>query len=316
MQYVKLGNSGLDVSKICLGCMGFGNKIASNGTLDTSDDMKTIKYAIELGINFFDTANECSSGQSEESLGIAINKHAVRDEVVIATKVHQEISNSPNRGGLSRKHIFSKVNQSLNNLKSDYIDLLIINRWDYNTPIEETMRALDDLVKSGKVHYLGASSMYAWQFSKAMYVAENHGWTKFITIQNSYNLLYREEEREMMPLCRDLKIAMTPCEPLAQGRLTNDWVENSLNSKDNFIEEPDIEIFEALMQLSKKTKAKINQLALAWLLYKNPVVSPVVNATKKTQLDEVIGALNIPLTEDDIKTLESAYIPHKNIEYL
>lgn len=225
MNYVKFGNTGLDVSPLCLGTMGFGdpNSGFHEWVLEEADSREVIKKALDLGINFFDTANVYSYGASEEIVGRALNDFAPRDEIVVATKLYSKMKQRPNSGGLSRKAIFYQVEQSLKRLQMDYIDLYIIHRWDYHTPIEETMKALHDLVVSGKVRYIGASAMYAWQFAKAQAVAEKNGWTKFVSMQNHLNLLYREEEREMMPLCADQKIAVTPYSPLAAGRLTRDW---------------------------------------------------------------------------------------------
>ncbi len=230
MEYVKLGNTGMDVSPICLGCMSFGtaeNWVHNQWALNEEDSRMIIKRALDLGINFFDTANAYAYGNSEEILGRALKDYANRDEVVIATKVFVPMGKGPNGGGLSRKHIMSQIDQSLKRLGTDYVDLYIIHRWDYHTPIEETMEALHDIVKAGKVRYIGASAMYAWQFQKALHVAEKHGWTRFVSMQNHYNLIYREEEREMMPLCSEEKIAVTPYSPLASGRLARDWSEST-----------------------------------------------------------------------------------------
>ncbi|CZR00916.1 aldo/keto reductase subgroup [Trichococcus flocculiformis] len=229
MEYVKFGNTGMDVSRICLGCMSFGDPDTwlHKWALKEEESRPIIKRALELGINFFDTANVYSLGRSEEILGRAIKDFAKRDEVVIATKVHGKMHEGPNGSGLSRKSILSEIDNSLKRLDMDYVDLYIIHRWDYNTPIEETMEALHDVVKSGKARYIGASAMYAWQFQKALHVAEKNGWTRFVSMQNHLNLLYREEEREMLPLCREEKIAVTPYSPMASGRLTRDWSETS-----------------------------------------------------------------------------------------
>lgn len=225
MEYVKFGNTGLEVSRLCLGTMGFGNPNSGfhEWTLEEEESRKVIKKALDLGINFFDTANIYSYGSSEEIVGRALNDFANRDEIVVATKAYMKMKDKPNSGGLSRKALFYQLDQSLARLNMDYVDLYIIHRWDYNTPIEETMEALHDLVKSGKVRYIGASAMYAWQFAKAQAIAEKNGWTKFISMQNHLNLLYREEEREMLPLCQDQGVAVTPYSPLASGRLTRDW---------------------------------------------------------------------------------------------
>ena len=229
MEYVKLGNTGMDVSRLCLGCMSFGDPDGwvHKWALNEENSRPIIKRALELGINFFDTANVYSIGKSEEILGRALKEYANRDEVVIATKVHGKMHEGPNGSGLSRKAIMSEIDKSLKRLGTDYVDLYIIHRWDYNTPIEETMEALHDVVKAGKARYIGASAMYAWQFQKALYAAERNGWTRFVSMQNHLNLLYREEEREMLPLCVEEKIAITPYSPLASGRLTRDWSETT-----------------------------------------------------------------------------------------
>jgi 1-deoxyxylulose-5-phosphate synthase len=321
MEYVKLGNTGLDVSRICLGCMGFGdpNNWIHSWVLGEEEGHKIIKHALELGINFFDTANVYSQGVSEEILGSAIRKFANRDEVVIATKVSEKVHDGPNGSGLSRKAIMSEVDKSLKRLGLDYIDLLIIHRWDYNTPIEETMKALDDLVKSGKVRYIGASSMYAWQFQKALHVADKNGWTRFISMQNHLNLLYREEEREMIPLCIEEKIALTPYSPLAAGRLTRDWSATTdrynsdviAKNKYDSTESKDKLIVERVAKLAENKGVKRVHIALAWLLYKYPVVSPIIGATKTSHIDNAIEALSVKLTPTEIDYLEELYVPHK-----
>lgn len=319
MEYVKLGNTGLDVSKLCLGCMSFGDSNwVHNWVLNEEDSRSIIKKALDLGINFFDTANIYSLGVSEEILGKAMKDFANRDEVVIATKVFNTMRQGPNGGGLSRKAIFSEVEKSLQRLDMDYVDVLIIHRWDYNTPIEETMEALHDLIKAGKVRYIGASAMYAWQFQKAQYVAEKHGWTKFISMQNHYNLLYREDERELVPLCKDMKVALTPYSPLAAGRLTRDWsattkrFESDKIAKDKYDStmEQDKQIVERVATLAETKGVKRVQIALAWLLHKNPVVAPVIGATKISHLEDAVAALEVKLTKQDIEYLEELYVPH------
>lgn len=328
MDYIKLGNSGLDVSKICLGCMGFGDPI--NGqhkwAIGEEESRKVIKQALEMGINFFDTANIYSNGVSEEILGRAIKDFANRDEIVIATKVFfnspkalSDEKPEPNALGLSRKAIMSSVEKSLKRLQTNYIDLYIIHRWDYNTPIEETMEALHDLVKAGKVRYIGASAMYAWQFQKAQFVAEKNGWTKFISMQNHYNLIYREDEREMIPLCKDQKVALTPYSPLAGGRLTRELDENSLRyATDEFskkkygeYEEYDKEIILRVKELAEKYNVEKSNIALAWLFSKN--ATPIIGATKISHLEAAVNALKVKLTDEDIAYLEEMYIPHKVI---
>lgn len=320
MEYVKLGNTGLDVSKICLGCMGFGDPTGIHKwVLNEKESRVIIKKALDLGINFFDTANVYNNGTSEEFLGRALKDFANRDEIVIATKVHQTMFKGPNGGGLSRKHILSQVDQSLKRLGTDYIDLYIIHRWDYGTPIEETMKALHDLVVSGKVRYIGASAMYAWQFQKAQYIAEKNGWTKFVSMQNHYNLIYREEEREMMPLLKDQGVASTPYSPLAAGRLTRDWSATTKRFESDVIakrkydttEETDRIIVERVASLAEKKGVKRVHIALAWLLHKEPVVAPVIGASKISHLEDAIAALDIELTKEEINYLEESYIPHE-----
>ncbi|MDV7689139.1 aldo/keto reductase [Enterococcus casseliflavus] len=320
MDYVKFGNTGLDVSPLCLGTMGFGdpNSGFHEWVLEEDDSREVIKKALDLGINFFDTANVYSYGASEEIVGRALNDFAPRDEVVVATKLYSKMKQRPNSEGLSRKAIFYQVEQSLKRLQMDYIDLYIIHRWDYHTPIEETMKALHDLVVSGKVRYIGASAMYAWQFAKAQAVAEKNGWTKFVSMQNHLNLLYREEEREMMPLCADQKIAVTPYSPLAAGRLTRDWgaetkrylTDKTANQKYDKTMEQDREIVARVAQIADKHQSKRAQIALAWLLQKEQVVAPIIGATKESHLLDALPALDLKLTVEEIAYLEEPYLPH------
>ena len=320
MDYVKFGNTGLDVSPLCLGTMGFGdpNSGFHEWVLEEDDSREVIKKALDLGINFFDTANVYSYGASEEIVGRALNDFAPRDEIVVATKLYSKMKQRPNSGGLSRKAIFYQVEQSLKRLQMDYIDLYIIHRWDYHTPIEETMKALHDLVVSGKVRYIGASAMYAWQFAKAQAVAEKNGWTKFVSMQNHLNLLYREEEREMMPLCADQKIAVTPYSPLAAGRLTRDWgaetkryvTDKTANQKYDKTMEQDREIVARVAQIADKHQSKRAQIALAWLLQKEQVVAPIIGATKESHLLDALPALDLKLTAEEIAYLEEPYLPH------
>jgi aryl-alcohol dehydrogenase-like predicted oxidoreductase len=273
---------------------------------------------LDLGINFFDTANVYSYGASEEIVGRALNDFAPRDEIVVATKLYSKMKQRPNSGGLSRKAIFYQVEQSLKRLQMDYIDLYIIHRWDYHTPIEETMKALHDLVVSGKVRYIGASAMYAWQFAKAQAVAEKNGWTKFVSMQNHLNLLYREEEREMMPLCADQKIAVTPYSPLAAGRLTRDWgaetkrylTDKTANQKYDKTMEQDREIVARVAKIADNHQSKRSQIALAWLLQKEQVVAPIIGATKESHLLDALPALDLKLTAEEIAYLEEPYLPH------
>ena len=277
-----------------------------------------IKKALELGINFFDTANVYSGGTSEEILGRALKDYANRDEIVIATKVHGQMHKGPNGSGLSRKAIMSEIDKSLKRLGTDYVDLYIIHRWDYNTSIEETMEALHDVVKAGKARYIGASSMAAYQFQKALYVAEKNGWTKFVSMQNHYNLLYREEEREMMPLCIEEKIAVTPYSPLAAGRLTRDLAEKTYRSETDEIAkfkydttaDTDRLVVEIVAELAKKRGVPRAQIALAWLLHKEPITAPIIGATKISHLEDGVGALDVKLTPEEISLLEEPYVPH------
>lgn len=322
MEYVKLGNTGLDVSKICLGCMSFGDpkKWIHSWVLDEAASRKIIKKALDLGINFFDTANVYGIGSSEQILGKALKDYAVREEIVIATKVSGKMHDGPNGSGLSRKSILHEVEQSLQRLQTDYIDLLYIHRWDYQTPIEETMRVLNDLVRSGKVHYIGASSMYAWQFQKAQYVAEKNGWTKFSVMQGHYNLLYREEEREMNPLCLDMGVALVPYSPLAAGRLTRDWDSESKRAQEDQVakqkydttEAQDKMIVQRVAEIAEKHHATRSQIAVAWLWHKG-VTAPIVGITKEKYLDDFIGALDITLSKEDMTLLEEFYLPHSII---
>ncbi|CZR06199.1 aldo/keto reductase [Trichococcus collinsii] len=320
MEYVKFGNTGMDVSRICLGCMSFGDPDTwlHKWALKEEESRPIIKRALELGINFFDTANVYSLGRSEEILGRAIKDFAKRDEVVIATKVHGKMHEGPNGSGLSRKSILSEIDHSLKRLDMDYVDLYIIHRWDYNTPIEETMEALHDVVKSGKSRYIGASAMYAWQFQKALHVAEKNGWTRFVSMQDHLNLLYREEEREMLPLCREEKIAVTPYSPMASGRLTRDWSETSkrmemdnvARSKYEATADKDRIIVERLAQIAADRGFSRVEIALAWLLQKEPVVAPIIGATKLEHLDRPVDAVAVRLTDDEVAFLEEPYVPH------
>ncbi|CZQ89563.1 aldo/keto reductase subgroup [Trichococcus palustris] len=320
MEYVKFGNTGMDVSRICLGCMSFGDPDTwlHKWALKEEESRPIIKRALELGINFFDTANVYSLGRSEEILGRAIKDFAKRDEVVIATKVHGKMHEGPNGSGLSRKSILSEIDNSLKRLDMDYVDLYIIHRWDYNTPIEETMEALHDVVKSGKARYIGASAMYAWQFQKALHVAEKNGWTRFVSMQDHLNLLYREEEREMLPLCREEKIAVTPYSPMASGRLTRDWSETSkrmetdnvARSKYDATVDKDRIIVERLAQVAADRGISRVEVALAWLLQKEPVVAPIVGATKLEHLGKPVAAVSVILTPAEVAFLEEPYVPH------
>jgi 1-deoxyxylulose-5-phosphate synthase len=321
MEYAKLGNTGMEVSRICLGCMGFGDatRWIHQWVLNEENSRPIIQKALEMGINFFDTANVYSLGASEEILGRALRDFAKRDEVVIATKLHGKMREGPNGSGLSRKAILSEIDNSLKRLQTDYIDLYIIHRWDYETPIEETMEALNDVVRAGKARYIGASAMWAWQFQKAMYVSNQHGWARFVSMQDHLNLIYREEEREMLPLCREEKIGVTPYSPLASGRLTRGWSADSslraqtdqvAKSKYGSTEETDRRVVERVAEIAEKHGVPRAHIALAWLLQKKPVVAPIIGATKISHLEEAIGALSVKLTEGELSYLEELYVPH------
>ena len=321
MEYAKLGNTGMDVSRICLGCMGFGDpeRWVHKWVLNEEDSRPIIKQALGLGINFFDTANVYSIGRSEEILGRALKDFANRDEVVVATKVHGRMHDGPNGAGLSRKAILSEIDQSLKRMGMDYVDLYLIHRWDYETPIEETMEALHDVVRAGKARYLGASAMFAWQFQQALHVAERHGWTRFVAMQDHLNLIYREEEREMLPLCREEKIGVTPYSPLASGRLTRDWSsERTLRSETDEIAKSkydatagaDQRVVERVAEIAEKHGVPRSHIALAWLLQKEPVTAPIVGATKVAHLEDAVGALAVTLTPEEVAYLEEPYVPH------
>ncbi|MDK2806799.1 MAG: 1-deoxyxylulose-5-phosphate synthase [Thermoanaerobacterium sp.] len=315
MEYSKLGNSDILVSRICVGCMSFGDT-SSNfhaWTLNAEDSEAIIKHALDLGINFFDTANVYSGGTSEEYLGRAIKNNIARDKVVIATKVYF------NEGKLSKKAILREIDGSLKRLGTDYVDLYIIHRFDYDTPIEETMEALDSLVKAGKVRALGASAMYGYQFYNMQLVAEKNGWTKFVSMQNHYNLLYREDERELIPICKQQNVALTPYSPLAAGRLSRlEWKADTKRSQTDKIavskydstQETDYGIVLRVNELAKKYGVTMTQISLAWHFAKG-VTAPIIGATKVKYLDDAVGALNVRLTDDDIAYLEELYVPHK-----
>ena len=323
MEYARLGSTGMKVSRICLGCMGFGDAAnwVHKWVLDEEKSRPIIQKALEMGINFFDTANIYSIGVSEEILGRALKDFAKRDEVVLATKIHGKMRSDPNGGGLSRKAIMSEIDKSLTRLGTDYVDLYIIHRWDYETPIEETMEALNDVVRAGKARYIGASAMFAWQFQKALHTAEKHGWTRFVSMQNHLNLIYREEEREMMPLCREEKIGVTPYSPLASGRLTRDWAssESTLRSETDQIAklkydktaDTDQQVVKRVAELAEKHGIPRVHIALAWLLQKQPVTAPIIGATKISHLEDAIGALSVKLSPEDVSYLEEPYVPHR-----
>ena len=323
MKYVKLGNPGLEVSKICLGCMSFGESGMGTHawTLNEETSRQFMKKSLDAGINFFDTANVYSLGTSEEFVGRALRDYALRDEVVVATKVHGTMRKGRNAAGLSRKAIMTEVDHSLSRLGMDYIDLYQIHRFDPTTPIEETMEALHDVVKAGKARYIGASSMWAWQFSKAQYIAEQHGWTKFISMQNHYNLLNREEEREMMPLCVDQGVGVIPWSPLARGRLTRDWDNATSRSEtDEFgkglYKPEDQVIVERVAEVARELGTPRAQVALAWVLSKPFVTSPIVGATKDAHIDDAIAACELQLSAEHIARLEEPYTPHESVGFL
>ncbi|MFZ1426715.1 MAG: aldo/keto reductase [Geminicoccaceae bacterium] len=325
MEYVKLGRTGLDVSRICLGCMSYGVPERGNHawTLDERESRPFIKRALESGINFFDTANVYSDGTSEEIVGRALKDFASRDEVVIATKVHGRMRPGPNGAGLSRRAIMSEIDASLKRLGVDHVDLYQIHRWDYGTPIEETLEALHDVVRAGKARYIGASSMYAWQFAQALAIAERHGWTRFVSMQNYVNLLYREEEREMLPLCAAEGIGVMPWSPLARGRLTRDWDEQSARSEtDEFgrglyvkSKDGDRKVVERLTEVAAARGLPRAQVALAWLLAKSGTV-PIVGATKLQHLEDAVAALAIELSAEEITSLEEPYVPHAVVGFV
>jgi aryl-alcohol dehydrogenase (NADP+) len=284
-------------------------------TLDEDDCRDIVRQALDAGINFFDTANVYSSGRSEEITGRALNNFVPRDEVVLATKVFMPMRKGPNGGGLSRKAIFAELDASLRRLQTDYIDLYQIHRWDYGTPVEETLEALHDAVKSGKVRYIGASSMHAWQFSKALYLADLHGWTRFVSMQNHYNLLYREEEREMLPLCADQGIGVIPWSPLARGKLTRPWDESTTRKEtDDFgrtlYRDEDRSIVERVLELAAKRDLAPAQIALAWVLHNPVVTSPIVGVTRPSHLTDAIAAVDVELDDAEVASLEEPYVPH------
>lgn len=321
MEYVKLGATGLEVSRICLGCMTFGASDLGNHswTMDEEASRPLVKQAIELGINFLDTANTYSNGNSEEIVGRAIKEFARREDIVLATKVFNRMRPGPNGAGLSRKAIFDEIDNSLRRLGTDYVDLYQIHRFDYSTPIEETLEALHDVVKAGKARYIGASSMHAWQFAKAIYLSRLNGWTQFVSMQNHLNLLYREEEREMLPFCEDQKIAVIPWSPLARGRLARDWDESTERTRTDEVGktlytqaiESDHQIIDAVGTLAKARNVPRAQVATAWLLQKSAVTAPIIGASKPHHLTDAVSALSLKLTADEVATLETPYVPRR-----
>ncbi|HNB26333.1 MAG TPA: aldo/keto reductase [Alphaproteobacteria bacterium] len=328
MKFGNLGKTGLKVSRLCLGCMTYG--VPERGdhawTLPEADSRPLIKQALDLGINFFDTANVYSEGTSEEIVGRALRDFAKRDDIVLATKVHFPVvggaiekgAGGINRKGLSRKAIVTELEDSLRRLGTDYVDLYQIHRWDYTTPIEETLEALHDMIKAGKVRYIGASSMYAWQFAKALYTADLHGWTRFVSMQNHVNLLNREEEREMLPLCAAEGIGVIPWSPLARGRLTRDWNEGSARQQtDKFgqtlyknVDDADRKVVERVAEIAARRGIPRAQVALAWLIQKPVITAPIIGASKPHHLTDAVAALSVDLSKEEIAALEEPYVPH------
>ncbi|HSU60811.1 MAG TPA: aldo/keto reductase [Bryobacteraceae bacterium] len=320
MEYVNLGNTGLKVSRLCLGCMTYGSSKWRDWVLDEEPSRPFIKRALEAGINFFDTANMYSDGVSEEVVGRALHDFANRDEVVIATKAFNRMRPDPNGRGLSRKAIMTEIDHSLRRLGTDYVDLYQIHRWDYDTPVEETMEALHDVVKAGKARYIGASSMFAWQFAKSLYVSQLHSWTRFVSMQNHYNLIYREEEREMIPLCQDQGIGIIPWSPLARGFLAGNRNKNAgetARSKTDeyahqmYYQDDDFAVVDRLSEVAQAHGLSNVKIALAWILSKPGITSPIIGASKPLHLEDAIAALSIKLPAADVKKLEEPYRPHR-----
>ena len=324
MRYVRLGRTGLEVSAICLGCMGFGEPGRGRPawTLDEAASLPLIRSAIERGINFLDTANIYSDGSSEEIVGRALQDFP-REEIVLATKVNSRMREGPNGAGLSRKAILHEIDMSLRRLGTDYVDLYQIHRFDKVTPIEETLEALHDVVKAGKARYIGASSMYAWQFAKMLYTADAHGWTRFVSMQNQYNLLNREEEREMIPLCRAEGVGVLPWSPLAKGLLARGADRSSERSRNDPVAESmygqtaavDRQVVDAVAAVARERDATPAQVAIAWLLAKAPVTAPIVGVSRERHLDDAVAALGIALTADEIARLEAPYVPHRVVGF-
>jgi aryl-alcohol dehydrogenase-like predicted oxidoreductase len=320
MDYLRLGSSGLKVSRICMGTMTYGSSRWRDWVLEESESRPFIQRALELGINFFDTADAYSLGVSEEILGKVLKDFARREEVVIASKVYFPMGDKPNQRGLSRVHILHAIDESLRRLGTDYIDLYQIHRWDPETPIEETLEALHDVVKSGKVRYIGASSMYAWQFAQSLYLADLHGWTRFVSMQNHYNLVYREEEREMIPLCRTEGIGVIPWSPLARGFLSGnrsrqEWGATARAKSDDFAhqmyyQESDFTVVERVVEIAKQKGVTPAQISLAWLLHQPGVTSPIIGASKMVHLEDDVAALDIQLSPEELAALQEPYVPH------
>jgi aryl-alcohol dehydrogenase-like predicted oxidoreductase len=320
MEYVNLGRTGLKVSRLVLGCMTFGapDRGSHEWTLGEEASRPVIRHALDAGINFFDTSNSYSDGTSEEIVGRALRDFARREEVVIATKAYFPQGKGPNQRGLSRKALMAEIDNSLRRLGTDYIDLYQIHRWDYHTPIEETLEALHDIVKAGKARYIGASSMYAWQFAKALHISKRNGWTRFVSMQNQLNLIYREEEREMLPLCADEQIGVIPWSPMARGRLTRDWDASSHRAETDRVakemysatDAADRIVAERVKQVAEARGIPRAQVALAWVLHNPVVTAPIIGASKNSHIDDAVAALQVKLTRDEITLLEEAYIPH------
>jgi aryl-alcohol dehydrogenase-like predicted oxidoreductase len=325
MEYTRLGKTGLKVSRICLGTMTYGTSKWRDWVLDEDAARPFFKRALEAGINFFDTADMYSMGASEEVTGRALRDFARREEVVIATKVYNSMGDKPNRGGLSRKYILHAIDDSLRRLGTDYVDLYQIHRWDKQTPIEETLDTLNDVVKSGKARYIGASSMYAWQFAQALYTSDLHGWTRFVSMQPHYNLVYREEEREMLPLCRDQGIGVIPWSPLARGFLagnrTRDKSGETTRSKSDgfahrlYYQDSDFQVVERVVELANRRSARPAQIALAWMLHQPGITAPIIGASKLHHLEDALAALEIKLADDERRFLEAPYQPHPVLEH-
>jgi aryl-alcohol dehydrogenase-like predicted oxidoreductase len=326
MEMVKLGTTGLDVSRLCLGCMTFGDPKRGNHpwTLDEEASRVIIRKAVEAGINFFDTSNSYSDGTSEEITGRALADFARRDEIVLATKVFFPTGEGPNRRGLSRKAIMTEIDRSLQRLGTDYVDLYQIHRWDSATPIEETLEALHDVVKAGKARYIGASSMRAWQFSKALYTSRLNGWTRFATMQNHYNLISREEEREMLPLCRSKGVGVIPWSPLARGRLARPWAEETYRQETDEVgkrfyegaEASDRAIIDRVGEIAARRGVSRAQVALAWVLGKPGISAPIVGTSKAEHLDDAIAAASLHLSDEEVAELEEPYGPHPDPWYI
>jgi len=323
MDYVTLGNTGLQISRVCLGCMSFGqpDRGAHSWSLDEEQSRPLIRHAIESGITFFDTANVYSDGTSEEITGRALADFADRDQIVLATKLHGRMRPGPNGAGLSRKAVLTEIDHSLRRLGTDYVDLYQIHRWDPRTPIEETMEALHDVVRAGKVRYLGASSMWAWQFAKAQHVAVTNGWTPFVSMQNHYNLIYREEEREMLPLCNDQGVGVIPWSPLARGRLTRDWDASTARSEtDEFgkslYQDSDQEIVARVAEVAEARGVPRAQVALAWVAGRPGVSAPIIGATGAGHIDDAVAGVELELTDEEVARLEEPYQPHAVVGFV